>query len=131
MLLDFGDEFQDDVPGQEGGEERDGQIDRDGTIGRHDLKIYTNRVLRAFVFVLLGVLAACAPNPNGQGVTDTGTVVGTVVDASNPTQPIGAATIQIGLQVERLSPADNGRFTLNNVPTGTAFTPELLFKPRS
>jgi Carboxypeptidase regulatory-like domain len=65
------------------------------------------------------VLAACAPNPNGQGVTDTGTVVGTVVDAKTPTQPINTATIQIGIQVTRLSPADQGRFTVNNVPTGT------------
>jgi len=65
------------------------------------------------------VLAACGPNPNGQGVTDTGTVVGTLVDAGNPTQSIGTATIQIGVQVQRLSPADNGRFTLSGVPTGT------------
>jgi len=65
------------------------------------------------------VLAACAPNPNGQGVTDTGSVVGTVVDAKTPTQPINTATIQIGIQVTRLSPSDQGRFTVNNVPTGT------------
>ena len=65
------------------------------------------------------MLAACAPNPNGQGVTDTGSVVGTVVDAKTPTQPINTATIQIGIQVTRLSPSDQGRFTVNNVPTGT------------
>ncbi len=69
--------------------------------------------------MLLGVLAACAPNPNGQGVTDTGTVVGTVVDAATPTNAVSNATIQIGIQVQRLSPADNGHFSLNNVPTGT------------
>jgi hypothetical protein len=65
------------------------------------------------------VLAACAPNPNGLGVTDTGSVVGTIVDAKNQTQPIQSVTIQIGLQVRRLSPSDNGQFTIDNVPTGT------------
>lgn len=52
-------------------------------------------------------------------MTDTGTVVGTVVDAKNPTQAIQAATIQIGVLVTRLSAADGGKFTINNVPTGT------------
>ena len=57
--------------------------------------------------------------PNAQGVTDTGSVVGTVVDARNQELPIDSPTIQIGIQVTRLSPADKGRFTLGNVPTGT------------
>jgi hypothetical protein len=74
---------------------------------------------RASVLGLFALLAACAPNPNGLGVTDTGSVVGTVVDAKNPTQPIQSVTIQIGVQVKRLSAADNGRFTVDNVPTGT------------
>jgi hypothetical protein len=74
---------------------------------------------RASIIGLFAVLAACAPNPNGQGVTDTGSVVGTIVDAKDQTQPIQTATIQIGVQVTRLSPADKGRFTINNVPTGT------------
>jgi len=74
---------------------------------------------RASVIGLFAVPAACAPNPNGPGVTDTGSVVGTVVDARDPTQPVPSATTQIGLQVPRLSPADTGRFTVNNVPTGT------------
>ena len=65
------------------------------------------------------MLAACAPNPNGLGVTDTGSVVGTIVDAKNQTQAIQIATIQIGVQVRRLSPADSGKFTIDNVPTGT------------
>lgn len=63
--------------------------------------------------------ASGCENPNPQGVTDTGSVVGTIVDARTPTQAIGTATIQIGLQVVRLSPADQGKFTVNNVPTGT------------
>jgi hypothetical protein len=74
---------------------------------------------RASVLALFALLAACAPNPNGQGVTDTNTIVGTVVDAAHPTQPVNTATIQIGVQVTRLSPSDQGQFTLNNVPTGT------------
>jgi len=65
------------------------------------------------------VLAACGPNPNGLGVTDTGSVVGTLVDAKDQTQAIQTATIQIGLQVRRLSPSDGGKFTIDNVPTGT------------
>ena len=77
---------------------------------------------------MLALFAACAltlmgakgcENPNPQGVTDTGSVVGTVVDAKTPTQPVQSATIQIGVQVTRLSPADQGKFTLNGVPTGT------------
>ena len=71
------------------------------------------------MIALVAALAACGPNPNGQGVTDTGTVVGTVVDARTPTSAVPNATVQIGLQVQRLSPADSGRFTLQNVPTGT------------
>lgn len=73
----------------------------------------------ASVLGLTAALAACAPNPNGQGVTDTGSVVGTIVDAKNNTQPINSATVQIGVVVTRLSTSDNGRFTMNNVPTGT------------
>ena len=58
-------------------------------------------------------------NPNAQGVTDIGRVVGTLVEAAHPTQPLQTATIQIGLQVTRISPADGGKFHLDNVPTGT------------
>jgi hypothetical protein len=83
------------------------------------LRIYPKLARRASVLGLFAVLAACAPNPNGLGVTDTGSVVGTIVDAKNPTQPVDNPTVQIGIQVTRLSPADKGRFTLPNVPTGT------------
>ncbi|MBV9407895.1 MAG: carboxypeptidase regulatory-like domain-containing protein [Candidatus Eremiobacteraeota bacterium] len=58
-------------------------------------------------------------NPNAQGVTDTGRVVGTLVDAAHQTEPIRSATIQIGVRVARISPADKGQFTLDGVPTGT------------
>jgi len=68
---------------------------------------------------LTAALAGCGPNPNGQGVTDTGSVVGTIVDAKVPTQGINSATVQIGIQVTRLSASDQGKFTMNSVPTGT------------
>lgn len=74
---------------------------------------------RASVLAAFALLAACAPNPNGQGVTDVGGVTGTLVDAGHPTQPISSATIQIGVQVTRITGSDGGHFTLNNVPTGT------------
>ena len=65
------------------------------------------------------VLAACSPNPNAGGVTDTGTVTGRLVNARQPTQPIQQAIVTIGVQTYRLSPSDNGGFTISNVPTGT------------
>ncbi len=75
---------------------------------------------------VLGLVAAVAlmgakgcENPNALGVTDVGGVTGTLVDAGHPTQPIATATIQIGVQVTRISPSDGGKFVLNNVPTGT------------
>ena len=57
--------------------------------------------------MLLG--AKGCENPNGQGVTDQGNVVGRVVEASDPTRPVPAATITIGLQTLRISPADKAR----------------------
>ena len=58
-------------------------------------------------------------NPNGEGATDRGSVVGALVDAKTPTMPLASATIQIGTTVTRISAADKGRFTLASVPTGT------------
>ena len=66
---------------------------------------------------LLG--ASGCDNPNGQGVTERGRVVGTLVNAAHPTEPLQTATIQIGTQVTRISPADKGSFHLDEVPTGT------------
>jgi hypothetical protein len=75
---------------------------------------------------VLGLIAAVAlmgakgcENPNAAGVTDRGGVTGTLVDAAHPTQPISTATIQIGTQVTRITPTDGGKFTVNDVPTGT------------
>jgi len=81
------------------------------------LKIYTNSGLRASVLGLFALLAACAPNPNGQGVTDTGTITGRLVDAKTQA-PINAATVSVGAVSVRLSASDNGGFTLT-VPIGT------------
>jgi hypothetical protein len=67
--------------------------------------------------VLLG--AKGCDNPNGEGVTDRGNVVGRVVEASDPTLPVPVATVTIGLQTIRVEPADKGAFKLLNVPTGT------------
>ena len=74
-------------------------------------------MLATVAVTLLG--AKGCENPNPQGVTDTGTIVGTIVDAKNPTQAIPTATIQVGVQVLRLAPSDKGQFTIHNVPTGT------------
>ncbi len=71
-------------------------------------------------------LAACSPNPNGAGVTDTGQVVGRVLDQSTQ-QPIATATVQVGNQVVRLSPGDKGGFSFQNVPIGTQ--PVLISSP--
>lgn len=81
------------------------------------MTIYTNLTRRASVLGLFALLAACAPNPNGQGVTDTGTIVGRLVDAKTQ-QPINSVTVSSGAQAVRLSASENGGFTLV-VPIGT------------
>jgi hypothetical protein len=65
------------------------------------------------------VLAACSPNPNGQGVAEFGSVQGRVVDARNPTQAIGTFTVTIGGQSVSISPAGAGVFKVEHVPIGT------------
>jgi hypothetical protein len=64
------------------------------------------------------LLAGCGPNPNPQGVTDTGTIVGNLVDART-NQPIGYATLAVGTIVQQLTPNNNGQVLLQGVPTGT------------
>jgi Carboxypeptidase regulatory-like domain len=81
------------------------------------LRLYTTLTRRASVLGLFALLAACAPNPNGLGVTDTGTIVGRLVDAKTQ-QPINSATVSVGTQAVRLSASDAGGFTLT-VPIGT------------
>jgi len=62
--------------------------------------------------------ASGCENPNGGGVTDRGTISGRVYDAQTR-QPIASATVQVGEQVVRISPAEKGGFVVKNVPTGT------------
>ena len=65
-----------------------------------------------------GALVACAPNPNGMGVADYGTVTGRVVDTPS-LQPISGATIAIGNIVSITAVIDQGGFVLRNIPVGT------------
>jgi hypothetical protein len=64
------------------------------------------------------LVAACSPNPNAAGVTDTGQVVGAVVDAKTK-QAVQTAVVQVGAQSRYLAPSDHGQFTFQNVPIGT------------
>jgi hypothetical protein len=84
-----------------------------------DVKTFTKTVRSAFAIGLgICVLAACAPNPNGMGVADYGTVTGRVVDTDS-LQPIPGATISIGNIVSITAAIDQGGFILRNVPVGT------------
>lgn len=83
-----------------------------------DVKTFVKPTRSAFAFALFATLAACAPNPNGMGVADFGTVSGRVVDTKTQ-QPINSATIAIGNVVYITTAADQGGFVLHNVPVGT------------
>jgi hypothetical protein len=74
----------------------------------------------------LGLAVACSPNPNALGVTDTGTVIGRVVDAKTK-QPLQTAVVNIGGQTRYLSPSDQGGFTIQKVQIGTQ--PVLIHSP--
>jgi hypothetical protein len=83
------------------------------------LKIFPKTARSAFALGLgIYALTSCAPNPNGMGVADYGTVVGRVVD-SDSLQPIAGATISIGNIVSITATIDQGGFVLRNVPVGT------------
>lgn len=83
------------------------------------LKIFPKPARSAFAFGLcIFAFAACAPNPNGMGVADYGTVTGRVVD-SDSLQPIPGATVSIGNIVSITAGIDQGGFVLRNVPVGT------------
>jgi hypothetical protein len=74
---------------------------------------------RASIIGLVALLAACGPNPNGEGVAEFGSVSGRVVDANNPSQPISQFTVTIAGQSVNVSPAANGAYSISNVPIGT------------
>ncbi len=83
------------------------------------MKIFTKSSRSAFAFgLVVFALAACAPNPNGMGVADFGTVTGRIVDTAS-LQPISGATIAIGNIVSITAAIDQGGFVLRNVPVGT------------
>jgi hypothetical protein len=83
------------------------------------LENFTKLTRSAFALGLcVCALSACAPNPNGMGVADYGTVVGRVVDTDS-LQPIPGATISIGNIVSITANIDQGGFVLRNVPVGT------------
>jgi hypothetical protein len=72
----------------------------------------------AFAFAAMGcMLAACGPNPNPNGETHLGSIVGTVIDAGNG-QPVPSATVVVGTIVRNLVASDDGKFTLEGVPIG-------------
>jgi hypothetical protein len=84
-----------------------------------DVKIFTKSSRSAFAAGLVACAAiACAPNPNGMGVADYGTVTGRIVDTAS-LQPISGATISIGNIVSITAAIDQGGFVLRNVPIGT------------
>lgn len=61
-------------------------------------------------------LGGCA-NPNPNGVTDTGTITGRLVDATTQ-QPILQAQLRVGTIVQNIAAGNQGGFTLNGVPVG-------------
>jgi hypothetical protein len=84
-----------------------------------DVKNFTKTVRSAFALGIgLCALASCAPNPNGMGVSEYGTVTGRVVDTDS-LEPIPGATISIGNIVSITAAIDRGGFVLRNVPVGT------------
>ena len=83
------------------------------------MKIFPKTARTAFALVLIsGMAAACAPNPNGMGVAEYGTVTGRIVDTDS-LQPISGATVAIGDIVSITALVDQGGFVLRNVPIGT------------
>jgi hypothetical protein len=58
-------------------------------------------------------------NPNGQGVTDFGSVQGRVVEAAHPDMPVQQFTVSIGGQSILIPPAQKGAFKVDHVPAGT------------
>ncbi len=62
-------------------------------------------------------LTACGPNPNPNGETHVGSIVGTIVDASNGAA-IPSATVVVGTIVRNVVASDGGKFSLAGVPIG-------------
>lgn len=72
----------------------------------------------AFALALIGsLLAACGPNPNPNGETHVGSIVGTILDGSNG-QAVPSATVVVGTIVRNVVASDGGKFSLEGVPIG-------------
>jgi hypothetical protein len=83
-----------------------------------DVKTFTKTRRGAFaVGFVVSALAVCAPNADGMGAADFGTVTGRVVDMPS-LQPISGATIAVGNIVSVTADSDHGGFIVRNVPPG-------------
>jgi hypothetical protein len=72
----------------------------------------------ACAFAALGwTLAACGPDPNPNGETHNGSIVGTILDAGNG-QAVPSASVVVGELVRNVVASDGGKFTLTGVPIG-------------
>jgi hypothetical protein len=69
------------------------------------------------VVAICWLLGGCGPNPNPNGETHTGAIVGTILDASNG-QAVPAASVVVGTIVRNVVASDGGKFSLQNVPIG-------------
>jgi hypothetical protein len=69
------------------------------------------------VAAMSAALAACGPDPNPNGETHMGSIVGTILDATNG-QAVPSASVVVGTLVRNIVPSDGGKFTLNGVPIG-------------
>jgi hypothetical protein len=77
---------------------------------------FTKLSRSAFALGMIMLLAACG-NPNPNGVTESGTITGRLIDAKTQ-QPIPSAVISVGTIVQNLTPSNAGGFVLSNVPVG-------------
>jgi hypothetical protein len=83
-----------------------------------DVNVFPKTTRSAFAALVAAcAFAACAPNPNGLGVADFGTVTGNVIDLQTQ-QPIPNATVNIGSGIVGTTDPSGG-FVLRNVPVGT------------
>ena len=72
----------------------------------------------AFALCAFGsIVTSCGPNPNPNGETQMGSIVGTILDASNG-QAVPSATVVVGTIVRNVVASDGGKFTLTSVPIG-------------
>jgi len=71
----------------------------------------------AFAAALFCSLIACAENPNPNGVTDTGTISGRILDSATG-NPLATAQIAVGTIVHNVTPNDKGGFSIHGVPVG-------------